>query len=608
VSSDTPIPLHEILSHAAWLRRLVHDLVRDPGRADDVLQETWLRAVERPPARGGSLRGWLARVARNASIDAFRQDRQRTARERRRNRPGPARPTVDSVANAELHRRVVDAVLALPEPYRRTLLDHYFEGKRPHEIAREAGEPAATARSRLKRGLDRLRTRFEREGGADWQVALLPLALLPKGAAGGGAATLGTGGAVMAVKTKVVAGTLLALGAVTAATGIYLGVDRLNEKPELPPVRVELAAEDPGKGGPTQAPETVPGSPEVARAAPPEPAGARSVSLVAGTRRLLELGRLLETGGKFENAVGVLEGDSSPITLAYSGPIHEALRLISEQAKVPIRVAGPLKESFRRTIHLNFDQATLRDALTFISSFTGTHLHPVEGGGLEFRLREPQAAVKDRLSGPDLMKEVGRELWEEMQVRESFRSAEDLMARRFTLSPTTRIEDLDGLYWAMQREVRHPLSILVSDSVRKLECVTVLREGTAGDILRAALGPIRGGRLAATRRGLELLPRALATAAEEDSRSTRDAIERLGKLTIEEASGTVYLSDLGGLVAKTSGLPVHIDSKVRGREVEIPKGTTCREALDAVIEAFPRLGWTVVSGVVVVLPLNPPPH
>ena len=367
MSSDTPIPLHEILSHADWLRRLVHDLVRDPGRADDVLQETWLRAVERPPARGGSLRGWLARVARNASIDAFRQDRQRTARERRRIRPGPARPTIDSVA-------------------------------------------------------------------------------------------------------------------------------------------------------------------------------------------------------------------------------------------------GPLKESFRRPIQLNFDQTTLRDALTFISSFTGTYIYPVEGGGLEFRVYEPQAAVKDRRSGADLMKETGRELWEEMQVRESFRSAEDLLARRFTLSPSTKIEDLDGLYWAMQREVRPPLSIHLADSVRKLECVTVLREGTAGDILRAALGPIRGGRLAATRRGIELLPRALAAAAEEDSRAARAAIERLGKLEIEDAPGTVYLSDLGGLVLKTSGLPVHIASKFRGREVEIPKGTTCREALDAVIEAFPRLGWTVVSGVVVVLPLSPPPQ
>ena len=42
---------------------LARELVRDAASADDVLQETWLAALERPPRGGANVRGWLARAA-----------------------------------------------------------------------------------------------------------------------------------------------------------------------------------------------------------------------------------------------------------------------------------------------------------------------------------------------------------------------------------------------------------------------------------------------------------------------------------------------------------------------------------------------------------------
>lgn len=41
--------------NSVWMKRLALSLLRDEGWADDVVQETWLELVERPPARSDSL-------------------------------------------------------------------------------------------------------------------------------------------------------------------------------------------------------------------------------------------------------------------------------------------------------------------------------------------------------------------------------------------------------------------------------------------------------------------------------------------------------------------------------------------------------------------------
>ena len=47
MSSDPP-PLSELLQHRAFLERFARRLARDASVADDVVQETWLEALERP--------------------------------------------------------------------------------------------------------------------------------------------------------------------------------------------------------------------------------------------------------------------------------------------------------------------------------------------------------------------------------------------------------------------------------------------------------------------------------------------------------------------------------------------------------------------------------
>lgn len=63
--SPSSISPEQLLAHADWVRALARALVADPAGADDLVQETWLAALDRPPAHAQDLRAWLGTVLRN---------------------------------------------------------------------------------------------------------------------------------------------------------------------------------------------------------------------------------------------------------------------------------------------------------------------------------------------------------------------------------------------------------------------------------------------------------------------------------------------------------------------------------------------------------------
>ncbi|HKD99892.1 MAG TPA: sigma-70 family RNA polymerase sigma factor, partial [Planctomycetota bacterium] len=147
-----------LIAHAGFVRQLARALVRDESIADDVAQETWRAALESPPRRGGPLRPWLATLARNFARRHWRGESRRSARERAAARE-EATPSADArLQHAESLRVVVDAVLALPEPYRSALLLRYYEDLPPRAIAEREGIPVETVHTRLRRALARLLT------------------------------------------------------------------------------------------------------------------------------------------------------------------------------------------------------------------------------------------------------------------------------------------------------------------------------------------------------------------------------------------------------------------------------------------------------------------
>ncbi|MEM6571338.1 MAG: sigma factor-like helix-turn-helix DNA-binding protein [Planctomycetota bacterium] len=84
------------------------------------------------------------------------------------------------MAEADAHRALVEHVMALDEPHRGTLLQRYFRGRTPAEIAAREGVTVASVSSRLTRAHAALRERLERDGGREqWHAALVPLLVSP---------------------------------------------------------------------------------------------------------------------------------------------------------------------------------------------------------------------------------------------------------------------------------------------------------------------------------------------------------------------------------------------------------------------------------------------
>jgi RNA polymerase sigma-70 factor (ECF subfamily) len=127
----------------------------DEHTAEDVVQETWLRALRRPPRDPAGFRGWLHVVARRYLREVRVAERHRIVREGRVARPDVtwSRPLEDD----SILQRYVDE---LPEPYRAVIRLRFIEDRGVDEIARMLQRPPETVRSQLKRGLDRMRARL----------------------------------------------------------------------------------------------------------------------------------------------------------------------------------------------------------------------------------------------------------------------------------------------------------------------------------------------------------------------------------------------------------------------------------------------------------------
>ena len=157
------------------MRALALGLVLDPNEAEDVAQDAALALLLNPPPEGVAARPWIATVVRRLAW------RRRRAALRRADHEADAQPGSDGGGDAleriDTQRRLLEAVRALEEPLRTTVVRRYFEGKSSVEIARLSGVPAATVRARLKRARERLRTRLDRDMGsrAAWMSVLLPL-------------------------------------------------------------------------------------------------------------------------------------------------------------------------------------------------------------------------------------------------------------------------------------------------------------------------------------------------------------------------------------------------------------------------------------------------
>lgn len=174
--TDDPTTLERLLAEDAWLRRLAGRLVADPATADDLVQDTWTAALESPPADASRPRAWLGTVVRNLVRRGVRTDERRGRRERAAARPERVDDSPEAaLVRAELRRRVANAVMDLDEPRRLVVVLRWFEGLSVREIAERTGLTEAAVRSRLRRALEQLRRRLDRDHDGDRRAWLVPL-------------------------------------------------------------------------------------------------------------------------------------------------------------------------------------------------------------------------------------------------------------------------------------------------------------------------------------------------------------------------------------------------------------------------------------------------
>lgn len=167
--SPTDDSLGGLLVHQDFVRRVAHELARDPAEAEDLAQEAWLRALRRPPGPVQSARGWLRKLVFHVSCNRWRRSRARAEAEASLE-PAPAVPTPDEIVAREQQRSLVrDALDALPAHFREVLALRFLDGLATETIARRLGVSIETVRSRRRRGLALLRARlgvFRGEGAA----------------------------------------------------------------------------------------------------------------------------------------------------------------------------------------------------------------------------------------------------------------------------------------------------------------------------------------------------------------------------------------------------------------------------------------------------------
>jgi RNA polymerase sigma-70 factor (ECF subfamily) len=133
----------------------------DPGRSDDLFQDTWLRVAR---ARGSfdptrRFSTWLFSIANNLCRDAGRRGavelRERAAAQH------AGEPSVSTASVMDARLDVGRRLALLPERLREVLVLRYFEDLGEREIAEIVGVPPGTVKSRLHAAVRALRGQSE---------------------------------------------------------------------------------------------------------------------------------------------------------------------------------------------------------------------------------------------------------------------------------------------------------------------------------------------------------------------------------------------------------------------------------------------------------------
>jgi RNA polymerase sigma-70 factor (ECF subfamily) len=171
---------HEALPHADILYNYALRMTNDPADADDLVQETFLKAFRfwDKYEQGTNIRAWLFRILKNSYINRYRKvskepdtvdyDEVQNFYASIRDESADPNDLQQSIFGNLLEDEVAGAIAELPEDFRTVVILSDIEGLPYEEIAEFVDCPVGTVRSRLHRGRKLLRARlfaYARERG-----------------------------------------------------------------------------------------------------------------------------------------------------------------------------------------------------------------------------------------------------------------------------------------------------------------------------------------------------------------------------------------------------------------------------------------------------------
>lgn len=140
------------------LRRYARALTRDVNRADDLVQDTLVRALAKQHLwqAGTNLRAWLFTLMHNQHVNDVRRSNREGGNIDVDDMASVLVANTDPTSSRQLHE-LERALNRLPLEQRESILLVGLEGLRYDEAASILGVPIGTVRSRLSRGREALR-------------------------------------------------------------------------------------------------------------------------------------------------------------------------------------------------------------------------------------------------------------------------------------------------------------------------------------------------------------------------------------------------------------------------------------------------------------------
>jgi len=136
-------------------------IVKDPARAEDLVQECFLKLTKKRPRDIQSLGPWLHRIATNSSLRAIETEQRRATREKKY---ASSLPEIGETDWGEIGDILDEVLDSLPDKERAIIVARFLEGRTQAETAEHLELSRTTVQIRIKKGLETLRQHLKSRG------------------------------------------------------------------------------------------------------------------------------------------------------------------------------------------------------------------------------------------------------------------------------------------------------------------------------------------------------------------------------------------------------------------------------------------------------------